>query len=327
MKKISIIIPIYNVEEYIDRLIKSLINQTYSNIEVILVDDGSPDKCGSIIDEYAKKDNRIIAIHQDNGGVSSARNSGLRNANGEYIMFVDGDDYVDEDYVEYFVNLIESNNAQIGYGRYNYNEQTSISSNNTYVLDNSKAIEWIYDGTINVAVWNKIYSMDLLRNNNIKFSEDVWYGEGMLFNIKTLQYVDKIAIGEKCTYHQTFNPNSAMRNFSLNSNYCGIASLWLQRALIKSSNEDIEHAWEYHRYRFNRSIIDGMIRSKKIDNKLFKECVRNLRRDILLPIKYEKKLKTKMGYICYCIAPRFMANRSKNKFNNTLIKVKSGGGI
>ena len=100
-EKISVIVPVYNVEKYIGECIKSIINQDYENIEIILVDDGSNDKSGEICDEYTLKDKRVKVIHKENGGVSSARNRGIESSTGEYIAFVDGDDYVTKDYVSY----------------------------------------------------------------------------------------------------------------------------------------------------------------------------------------------------------------------------------
>ena len=94
-EKISIIVPIYNVEKYLERCVDSLVNQTYENIEIILVDDGSPDYCPQLCDEYAKKDSRIVVIHKKNGGLSDARNYGLCKASGEYILYVDSDDYIE----------------------------------------------------------------------------------------------------------------------------------------------------------------------------------------------------------------------------------------
>ena len=94
MKKISVIIPIYNVEKYLKRCIESIIKQTYSNLEIILVDDGSPDGCAKICDEYKNKDERIVVIHKKNGGLSDARNAGLKVATGEIISYIDSDDYV-----------------------------------------------------------------------------------------------------------------------------------------------------------------------------------------------------------------------------------------
>ena len=102
---VSIIIPIYNVEQYLDRCIKSVINQTYKNIEIILVDDGSTDKCPEICDQYAQKDNRIVVIHKENGGLSSARNAGMKVLKGEYMLFADSDDWIKENTVEELLQI------------------------------------------------------------------------------------------------------------------------------------------------------------------------------------------------------------------------------
>ena len=115
---ISIIIPIYNVEHYLHRCVDSVIKQTYTNIEIILVDDGSPDNCPHICDEYASKDNRIIVIHKENGGLSDARNAGLESCTGEYVSFVDSDDWIHERYIEKLFQIIKKNNADIAISRF-----------------------------------------------------------------------------------------------------------------------------------------------------------------------------------------------------------------
>ena len=117
-KKVSIVIPIYNVEKFLADAIESVLNQTYKNLEVILVDDGSPDNCGKICDEYALKDERIKVIHKVNGGLSAARNSGIEIATGDYIMFLDSDDLLTENASELFLNKIESENADYVIGNY-----------------------------------------------------------------------------------------------------------------------------------------------------------------------------------------------------------------
>ena len=110
---ISIIIPVYKVEKYLEKCIQSVINQTYENLQIILVDDGSPDNCGKICVEYAKKDHRIEVIHKSNGGLSDARNKGLEIAKGEYIGFVDSDDYIESDMYEVLYNLLKQYNAYV----------------------------------------------------------------------------------------------------------------------------------------------------------------------------------------------------------------------
>ncbi len=110
---ISIIVPVYKVEPYLARCVDSLINQTYQNLEIILVDDGSPDRCGEICEEYAKKDSRIVVFHKDNGGLSDARNKGLDIATGDYVMFVDSDDWIEKETCETVIKLAASNKSDI----------------------------------------------------------------------------------------------------------------------------------------------------------------------------------------------------------------------
>ena len=116
--KVSIIVPVYNVEKYFDECVKSLINQTYHNVEIILVDDGTPDKCGELADEYAKKDHRIISLHKENGGQGSARNYGLKYATGDFYCFVDADDFLALDYVEKMITAIITKKADMVFSNY-----------------------------------------------------------------------------------------------------------------------------------------------------------------------------------------------------------------
>ena len=324
---VSVIVPVYNVEKYISKTVKSLINQDYNNIEIILVDDGSPDKSGEIIDNLALKDNRIVVIHKENGGVSSARNAGLKAATGEYVTFVDGDDWVDKDYITYFVNLLEVSRCDIAMNKINYTETNNLSSDEYSIVKAEKAIEWIYLGDIFVAVWNKMYRKKLFDDNKIFFNNDVWYGEGMLFNIECLQYTESVVVGGKSVYHQTFNPDSAMRKFNLESNFCGIRSLELQKRLWIKQNERIENAWNYHRYCFNVSIINGLVKSDMVeDNKeIYNECVRAIRKDIIMALKTENKLKKKLVWCGYFVSPYLMASRSAYKFRKYAKMI--GGGI
>ncbi len=321
---VSVIVPIYNVGRFVDKCVRSVMKQDYHNIEIILVDDGSTDDCPEIIDELAKEDSRIIVIHKENKGVSSARNEGIKYANGEYITFVDGDDWIERNYISYFLNLVIQNNCEIGMNKNHYSSENNISYDSCCVVKSEKVIEWIYLGDIFVAVWNKIYKTDFLKKNGLIFNNEIWYGEGMLFNIECLQFVDKVAIGEKCVYHQIPNPNSAMRNFSLKSNLCGIKSLDIQKSLWKKSNELIEDAWEYHKYNFNRSIIEGVVRSDSIlENKsIYKKYVHKLRKEIHIAFKVERKIKKKIYWVCYYICPFLMAMRAAKKYDKTLLNLR-----
>lgn len=167
---ISIIVPIYNVEKYLNRCILSLINQSYKNIEIILVDDGSLDDSGNIVDIWKKKDNRIVAFHKKNGGLSDARNYGIKHANGEYLSFVDSDDYVDKHFIQVLYETAITTGAKISAVGFKCVSDDKIEStniaieNNIEVFNTEDAINYLYtnDKYCNYA-WNKLYLKELFK--------------------------------------------------------------------------------------------------------------------------------------------------------------------
>lgn len=313
--KVSIIVPVYNVEKYISKCVKSLIMQNYNNIEIILVDDGSTDSSGILIDEMGLQDDRIKIVHQNNGGVSLARNKGMDIASGEYVVFVDGDDWVDSNYVSYFLSLIIKKECYIAMNINNYTAVSNKSKEKEYCINAEKAIEKIYLGDIFVAVWNKMYNLSFLRKNNIRFDESIWYGEGMLFNIECLQFVERVAIGEKSVYHQVSNPDSAMRKFNLESNKCGIRSLDIQKEHWKKTNKEIVKSWEFHRYAFNWTIMGGVSRSGQEQEYRdeYDKCAIALRKGVYKALRVKISLKQKLMYLCIAMCPYLMAKREKRK--------------
>lgn len=193
--KVSVIIPVYNCEKYIRECIESLINQTLKECEFIFVNDGSIDKSKEIIEEYASKDIRIKLINQKNGGVSVARNTGLENAVGEYIGFVDGDDYIDIDYYENLYNTAVKNSCDIV--MCDWKSQTNYLSlpfekdrilNKKYIEENIYPYFIQYEGMN--SVWNKIFRTRLIKQNKIEFPKGVKLGEDAIFNIKAFTYLN-----------------------------------------------------------------------------------------------------------------------------------------
>lgn len=168
MELVSIIVPVYGVEKYISECIESLINQSYKNIEIILVDDQSPDKCPEICDRYAKLDKRIKVIHKKNGGAGSARNTGLLNYTGQYVCFVDGDDYVDKDYIKILYENISINNADIAVVDYRYLYKNKIEKNNLEIPDEKiNNVEYLKRFLVcwNTGMMtNKMFRRDVLKN-------------------------------------------------------------------------------------------------------------------------------------------------------------------
>ena len=180
MELISVIVPVYNVEKYLSGCIESIVNQTYKNLEIILVDDGSPDRCGAICDEYAKKDERIKVIHKKNGGLSSARNAGIEISNGEYIAFVDSDDYIGRDMYEVLYNNIKKYNCDISICNFlcvDENGKNIDSMNETMpvgdgVVDSKSVLYYKFTETKYwywVVAWNKLYKRNIF--DNIRFED------------------------------------------------------------------------------------------------------------------------------------------------------------
>lgn len=322
---VSIIIPVYNVEKYIERCIKSLINQEYEKIEIIAVDDGSLDKSLEIIDVIAQFDKRVILIHQENKGVSSARNRGLSEATGTYIMFVDGDDWVEPNYVSLFLKTIENSNALLVMNMNYYSDigiRSDLANDDYCIISNSKAVEYIYSGKIFVAVWNKIYRKSFLDEYKIRFNIDIWFGEGMLFNIECLQYVDNVPVLDIALYHQEPNPESAMRSFNMDSYSCGLRSMQIQKNICQVFFPEVLDAWTLHNYGYNKSIIDGIVSTNNIKeySNEYRKFVKLLRTDIRIPLKCKVSIKTKIKWILYFIAPRhtsmLVAKLQKKKMRN-----------
>lgn len=223
--KVSIIVPIYNVEEYLDRCMQSLLNQTLKEIEIIMVDDGSPDRCPQMCDEYAKKDSRIKVVHKKNGGLGYARNSGLDVATGEYVAFVDSDDYVSLDMYENLYKAIRKWNTQMVVCGYNQvRDKKSEKGIITEMPDAPKAIDAQGDYLTNIigqlpetdkelyycyCVWNVLYSNDVIQKNHIRFkSERVYVSEDILFQIEYASRISKVLLLPTAYYNYCYNSGS-----------------------------------------------------------------------------------------------------------------------
>ena len=217
---ISIIIPIYKVEKYLRKCIESVINQTYKNLEIILIDDGSPDNCNSICDEYQKIDDRIIVVHQKNRGVSNARNIGLNIASGEYIGFVDGDDYIARDMYETLYNVMQENNAQMSVCNFYIEKQGEMFiqhkiDNGIKVFNQQEAIrEMLLDRIIRGYLWTKLYKKECF--HNLRFPEGKNY-EDVAISIKVLENIEKVVYINTPKYYYLYRDDSIDREKSKKS--------------------------------------------------------------------------------------------------------------
>ena len=173
---ISVIVPVYNVEKYLDKCLESIVNQSYKNLDIILVDDGSPDKCPEMCDQWAKRDERIRVIHKENGGLSSARNAGLERATGEYIIFVDSDDEISVDCIERLSATLKEKQYDIIVGNILTIGDDVLSRTLSLKLADGtilrgKEIEKTYRNKWNMCAVNKLYKTSLIRQYNLRFKE------------------------------------------------------------------------------------------------------------------------------------------------------------
>lgn len=231
---VSIIVPIYNVEKYLSQCISSILEQTYRNIEIILVDDGSSDSSGSICNDFANKDKRIIVVHKENGGVSSARQVGIQLSSGDYILMIDGDDWIDKDTVDVFISQLQKNprldcilftylkeypdnsyEKHIFQGNRDFLSGDSFQTNiyrhlfgltNTE-LSHPESLEYL------VSCCLKLYRAELCKNGLFVSTEEVGSGEDGIFNVYALQSCRSAVYIDKPLYHYRHNSNSITSNY------------------------------------------------------------------------------------------------------------------
>ena len=207
---VSVIVPIYGVEEYLEKCINSIITQTYNNLEIVLVDDGSPDRCPKICDEYARKDSRIKVIHKKNGGLSDARNAGIDCACGEYFIFVDSDDWIESTMVEHLLNTCKKYNVKLAACGRNITDGSEIKGKAfegaEIVYSTEEALNEILSGkSLDVAAWDKIYSRELFDNIRFPVGEN---NEDIAVFYKIVDSAGKVAHTGTTEYFYRSRPGS-----------------------------------------------------------------------------------------------------------------------
>lgn len=277
--KVSIIVPIYNVEKYLDRCMESLLNQTLKDIEIIMVDDGSPDNCPKMCDEYAKKDTRIKVVHKKNGGLADARNAGLDVAQGRFIAFVDSDDFVKTDmYEKLYSQAVKQNADTIYCGFYKYwsednikefrnvNEITIFEGDgiSTLALDFvgspiSEKKDWKYE----MSVWHSLYSNTVIQQFHIRFrSEREILSEDIVFQELYLPHTKKVVYVPEPYYYYCYNNTSSLTHASYDSSkYTRMIALY--NCLCDLTKDKDPKCWRAQRFliAYMRANVMGLIKS------------------------------------------------------------------
>lgn len=250
---VSILVPAYNASKYLHQCLDSIIVQTYRDLQVVIIDDGSEDATWEIMKDYAMRDSRVEIYHQDNKGVSSTRNALLSKIRGEFFLFIDSDDWIEKDMVEFLYSRMIHHNAQVSICGYMINEAKSLPDNNESVLTQERIIEeFIRHTKVSGSLWNKLVSSSLLRDGS-KFNESISYGEDALFLWGLLQSASCVFLSNKQLYHHRQNSES-LSNLKWTPEKKGSGHLvWNQIV------NDVERFWpKYHEIAEARFAIEDM---------------------------------------------------------------------
>lgn len=245
--KVSIILPVYNSEQTIANTIESVLNQTYKNIELIIVNDGSKDNSETICLSYAKSDNRIIFESISNNGVGHARNLAISKARGEYICFIDSDDIYEPDYIEIMLKNAKENEMVIsGYYAVIDGESHIVSSDGFVTSDICDCIEKLQSKLMFNQLWNKLYKRNILVENNIKFNEKISLCEDLMFNIEYIKYCRSISVIENPLYEYFIGTSGLGFRYKKNNSYLKLESIDKLEELYDINKKNKEYI--YHSY-------------------------------------------------------------------------------
>lgn len=274
-EKISVIVPIYNVESYLERCVESILKQTYSNLEILLVNDGSTDKSGELCDQLALRDQRIRVIHKENGGLSDARNRGIDEASSDLIGFIDSDDYIDEDMYETLYRHLRKSNADLSmcghYDVFHQIPEKQVSEIKTWELSSEEAIKMVMEAKIlSVTAVNKLYKKELF--NHLKF-EVGKIAEDAFIMIRLLDQCQKVVATNEKKYYYVHRENSiTTQKFSLK--FLNVIEAYEQNAnIIREHYPAIADVatmrlnWAYF-YVLDRLLVDSDFKDKLLEDKL-----------------------------------------------------------
>ncbi len=303
---VSVLVPAYNVEQYLERCIQSIQDQTYQHIEIIVVDDCSPDKSGEIADKLAKKDQRIqVYHHASNLGLSGARNTGIDHAHGDYITFVDSDDWIERDYVQYLLSIIIKTDADIAISRnfFTSRYRTQITDDSVAVISPEDMLCDILYHRIHEGVWNRLYKRSLIGNK--RFLLEARTGEGLQFNTQVVPGAKYIAAGLKRIYtYNVDNETSATKKPNIEKQaYGGIATINLIDKTLRPRSKRLDNGVKYQRFSTALYALINLVRAHACrENVDFYQYLVHLIREIAsqtfsMEITRKQKVKSLIAWI------------------------------
>lgn len=307
-EKVTIIVAIYKSEKFLDKMIKSIIAQTYTNLEIILIDDGSPDNSGKICDMYAKTDDRIIVIHKENGGACEARNVGLKRATGEYVTIIDGDDWLEKDYVEYLMMLIYTTESDMAMTDriFTTRDREQEKSDSIEIWTPEEAFVGIIYPKIPIGPWNKMYKRSLIERNNIDFNRP-WSGEGLWFSSRAAQFANHVAVGHRKIYNYRLNNlESGLTNYNLQMGINASENIqYIRQQMVIITPRTISavnwHIWKNYCYQLFLIIATD---SAEENRERYRNCKKNIRHKLINVLLHsELGIKTKIRMLVQGMIP------------------------
>lgn len=301
---ISVIVPVYNTEKYLRNCLNSIINQTYRELEIIIVDDGSPDDSGKICDEYADRDSRIVVVHQNNKGLSGARNAGLDICKGEYVMFVDSDDTISLQMAEKMLFAIENVDIAIC----DFDRITKEYANNnsvTYSEENDKLYitkDEIWSTILiklNNASWNKLYRRTLI--GNIRFPTGLVHGEDLVFNLKYISKCNNGVIIKEKLYNYFQRKDSITQKAFTQKRFDEITIKDMVRDIVEGNNARLLNVANKYCFRARMNVIRAIYLAGKEDeyNEQIRIITEHAKR-LYLDVHVNLDIKERLEYIVFC---------------------------
>lgn len=316
MPEISIIVPVYNVEKYLDRCVNSILGQTFQDFELILVDDGSPDNCGKMCDAYTDIDKRVIVIHQKNGGLSAARNAGIEIAKGSYLGFVDSDDYIAEDMYELLYNNLKKEDADlatVGFLDIYAGKEPVVKEQKYLVTDMIGAAKITFEGKLStISATNKLYKREIF--------EHVRYPVGMITEdaaviLDVLEQTSKVVIDTSQKYYYYHRENSISSNHFTMKDLDMIKAWEDNESRVLEKYPELVNVVRTRVYWAYFTVLDKMMNSSDLkleDRKKQKEIIRFLRKNFTFVLRNQYFTKPrKISMIALQIHPYFYKTLSR----------------
>ena len=322
--KVSVIVPIYNVEKYLERCLKSLVNQSLQEIEIILIDDGSTDNSPLICDQYAKQDGRIKVVHKQNQGLGMARNTGLELASGEYVVFIDSDDFIEKNAYQEMYDMIKSENAEMlitNYYEYitNTGEKKEMKTVRNVRIVEGEEIKKVAcqmvgfspleknEDDIGMSVWKNMYLRKFIEENQIKFySEREYVSEDAIFQLVTVPKMKKVILSTNCYYYYCQNDNQSLSATFRESKFEEYKKLYQKEYELLETNGIIETGKYYIATTFLGNIRAHIkqLSSNRYSKKRKKELIEKIEKDTMVQavLKWYPYDRTSMKQRVFSIA-------------------------